>query len=195
MKRKLINLLGAVFCIVLLTQTVFAASLNLPVTIKLKGNVPSVPEKFTVELKADDASYPMPEGAEKGVYSMVIYGADTVKIPAVTYDRVGIYTYTIRQIKGSNPKCTYDNTVYRMKVTVTNSENGEGLSTVTAIHAGSSEDKTDEVVFTNSYRYESSDTPQTNDESNFPLDIALAAGSILVLVALFLTRKRKEDVA
>lgn len=194
MKRKLIGIVVAILCILTLAQTAFAAempSLSIPVTIDLKGNVPSVPEKFSVVLKAK-GNAPLPEGAEDGSYTMTILGEDTKNFPAITYSRVGIYEYSIYQLKGANKKCKYDGTVYDVTVYVTNKADGNGLELAVAIYANGEGNKLNAVTFTNKYEYEPSDTPQTSDESNFPLYAALAGGSILVLLALFLTRKREE---
>lgn len=192
MKRKLISLICAVLCILLLAQTAMAATTDLSVTVKVKGNVPTKAEAFMVELKADDTAFPMPDGSTDGVFQMEVKGGTTASLPHIDFNRVGVYTYTVRQLKGENPKCTYDTTVYHLKVTVTNNVEGTDLELTVVARADDTDDKVD-MEFTNSYAYEPSDTPQTNDESNFPLYATLAAGSILVLVALFLTRKRKED--
>lgn len=195
MKRKLISLFCAVLCMFALAQPAAAAvsGVSIPVTIKLKGNKPPKPETFTVKMYADDADYPMPEGSENGVCAITIRGADTVEFPAITYDRVGIYTYTIYQVEGTNPRCKYDDTIYTMTVYITNAENGDGLVANVALYADGTGSKMAEAEFTNRYKYEPSDTPQTNDESNFPLYALLAGASILVLLLLFLTRKREEN--
>lgn len=196
MKRKLMGLLCAMLCILMLAQPAFAAEaapeVSIPVKINVKGNKPAVPEKYTVKMYADDASYPMPEGSEGGVCVMTVRGADTVNFPAITYNRVGIYTYTIYQVKGKAPNCTYDETIYTLTVYITNAEGG-GLQANVALYADGEGSKMDKAEFTNRYKYEPSDTPQTNDESNFPLYAVLAGGSVLVLLLLFLTRKREEN--
>lgn len=207
MKRKLIGLLCAVLCLLAMAQPALAAEapkVKVPVEIVLEGNKPAAPEKYMVKMYADKAANPMPEGSENGAYTVVIHGAGTVHIPDITYNKIGVYTYTIYQLEGASRLCTYDDTIYSLTVTVSYAEDGSGLECTVALYADGGSTKTASATFTNRYAYEpgenpsdpsggsNGNTPQTNDESNFPLYAMLAAGSILVLLLLFLTRKREE---
>lgn len=134
MKKKIISiftaLLWMVICTMLNAQTAFAAGeagISIPVKISLSGTLPSRAEDFTVKLSAGHESYPMPDGAENGVYSMVITGGGSGNFPMITYDRPGIYTYTVYQEPGTNAKCTYDRTIYNLTVYIVNAEDGSGL--------------------------------------------------------------------
>lgn len=193
MKRKLISLFTALLCIFLLAQTAAAAqpvSVRIPVEIQLKGTLPSRPEGFKITLEADDPSYPMPVGAEGGEYTMTIYGADTRSF-TISFDHVGIYTYTIYQQKGDNPKCTYDGRAYELKICVTNGK--DGSLEVTVLVWDEDGVKVSDVEFENKYKYEPTDIPQTDDQSDFPRYFMMAGGSLLVLLGLFLTRERDEE--
>lgn len=165
MKRWLSIILGtvmAVVCMTALTVPAFAAetpSVSIPVTVSLTGTQPEQAEDFAVVLKADDAAYPMPDGAENGAYTMTVTGADTKNLPTIAYDRVGIYTYTIAQTAGSNTKCTYDDTVYTLTVQVTNAEDGSGLEAVAVLYPDAEGDKQPGAVFQNAYAVEPTPTP------------------------------------
>ena len=117
MKKRMKVILGmivAVVCSLTMATPAFAAEapeISIPVTVSLTGTLPETAEEFAMELKADDSAYPMPEGAVDGVYTMTITGADTKNIPAISYSRVGVYTYTICQKAGSSETCTYDDAV------------------------------------------------------------------------------------
>lgn len=125
-------------------------TVEIPVSIELTGTLPTPAEKFTIEMKADDASFPLPSGAS-GVYTTEITGAGSTKLQ-ITYTRVGIYTYTIRQLPGTNEDCYQDATEYTVTVYVTNAEGG-GLDTTVAIYEKDKDDaiKQHEIVFKNRY--------------------------------------------
>ena len=70
----------------------------------------------------------------------------------IQYTTPGIYYYTITQQSGTHKRGHYDQTVYYVKVSVTNGENGN-LETVIAAHTDA--DMTDakcDITFTNYYK-------------------------------------------
>lgn len=208
MKRWISTILGtvmAVMCMVSMSIPAFAAEspeVSIPVSVSLSGTLPKPAEDFTIKLRADNASYPMPEGANRDVYTMTITGADTKNLPIIAYNRVGVYTYTIYQVAGSNRKCTYDDTVYALTVYVTNAEDGSGLEATTVLYPDSEGDKQPGADFNNAYEMvkptptpaptPKPTTPKTGDASNPVLYTVLIALSAGVIVALFLTRKSKK---
>ena len=155
MKRWMSIILGAVLalmCMMDMTVPAFAAEnpgVSVPVTISLSGTLPRPAEDYTIVLRADNASYPMPEGADGGVYTMTITGADTKSFPTITYDQVGIYTYTIYQTAGDSSKCTYDDSVYTLIVYVTNAGDGSGLEAAAVLYLESGGDKLPGAEFEN----------------------------------------------
>ena len=199
MKRWMSVILGtvmAVMCMMTMTVPAFAAELpgvSVPVTISLSGTLPYPAEDFTIKLRADNAFYPMPEGSVDGAYSLTITGEDTENFPTITYDRVGIYTYTVYQVAGTNQKCTYDDTVYTLMVTISNKEDYSGLEATAVLYPDSDGDKLPGAEFANKYKVDPpSDTPKTGDESSPLLYAVLIAVSMGVIVTLFLTRKSKK---
>lgn len=198
LRRVILALTLAALCLSCLGLGVLAAQTSvtvpLDVTIDLSGNVPSKDETYTVVLEAKDSGYPMPQGKTGGTYRMNITGENTAAFPDFHFDKVGIFEYTVYQVKGSNRSCDYDERVYDLVITVTNAENG-GLEYTVALRLYDSdgeveEKKLDQIVFQNYYHYP--DTPKTDDESNLARDLFLAAGAIAILALLFLTRKPRD---
>ena len=128
----------------------------------MEGAAPSVPEEFVVQMEAEDPSYPMPEGSVDGIFEMVISGNSFMSFPSMSYTEPGIYTYTIEQIAGLNPLCAYDPSVYHLKVSVTNAQDGSGLTAMVALRSEDADEKLAEAMFTN--RYGTSPVPR---DSNF----------------------------
>lgn len=228
MKKRMKVILGmivAVVCSLTMAMPAFAAEapeISVPVTISLTGTLPETAEEFAVELKADDSAYPMPEGAVDGVYTMTIAGADTKNIPAISYSRVGLYTYTICQKAGSSETCTYDDAVYSLTVYITNAEDGSGLEATAVLYPETDGEKLPGVEFVNAYEVVApSATPEPTPEptaeptqeptpeptqapaqpSNLPktgdtfmplLYVGLGAASLGMVVVLLLVRRNKK---
>lgn len=202
--RKWLNvflaLVMTVICSTTMIMPAYAEELpgvSVPVTISLSGTLPYPAEDYVVVLKADDSAYPMPEGSVDGAYSLTITGEDTENFPTITYDRVGIYTYTVYQVAGSNKKCTYDDTVYTLMVTISNKEDYSGLEATAVLYPDSEGDKLPGAEFDNEYEYvkptpTDPDSPKTGDESTPVLYAVLIAVSLGVIVCLFLTRKSQK---
>lgn len=185
-----------VMCSMTMTLPAYAAELpgvSVPVAISLSGTLPYPAEDYTVVLKADDSAYPMPEESVDGAYSLTITGEDTENFPTVTYDQVGIYTYTVYQAAGTNQKCTYDDTVYTLIVTITNKEDYSGLEATAVLYPDSDGEKLPSAEFENKYKVEPpADTPKTGDESTPMLYAVLIVVSLGMIATLFLTRKNKK---
>lgn len=154
LKGAFMALLILTICLTAFSTAVFAAeepSTSVGVSVALEGTPPVMPEEYSIVLKADDAGYPMPEGGKDGIYTMIITGADSAALPEIKFDHVGVYTYTIYQLAGADASCTYDETVYHLKVFVTNKEDGSGIEAVSILYAENNNDKLDKVEFVNVY--------------------------------------------
>ena len=126
-------------------------SVEIPVSILLSGAAPT-DETYRITLQAseDDVAF-MPEGSVDGIYTMEVVGGGEFTFPEITYSKVGIYTYTVKQESGSNEFCTYDDSVFDVTVYVTNAVDKEGLeATVNAYRQGNPEEKA-ELGFENFY--------------------------------------------
>lgn len=104
-------------------------------------------QRFEFVLEGSKGS-PMPEGAEDGEKRVSIYGNGKVEIGEMTFDKAGEYTYTLKELKQHKAGWTYDDTVYELKVSVTE-ENGKLVATQTLTKNG---EKTDIAVFSNIYK-------------------------------------------
>lgn len=166
---------------------------------KLEGTAPSPAEKYKILLKAEGSlTSPMPSGSTDEGYVLSIKGSGTEKLPVLSFESPGVHTYTISQIKGSNSQCSYDETVYTMKVYVTNNENGPGLVSEIVLTVPGMDGKPEHIIFVNKYPTvpddpDDPDGPQTGDSSHLWLYICLGAVSLTALVTLFLTKRRKSE--
>ena len=109
-------------------------------------DVPVKKDQFTLELVDQDG---------KVLHSLKNDENGKVVFPALTFDAAGEYTYTLRQVKGSEAGMTYDDKIYTVKVTV--SDNGQGQLLVQAENATG-------VVFVNRL----AETSQTEDPGKDP---------------------------
>lgn len=203
MKRWMTMIFGTVMAVVcMLSMTVSAFALetpkvSVPVSVSLSGTLPKPAESYTVVMKSD-GDFPMPKGATGDEFTLTIPGEDKENTDAleISYDTVGVYTYTIYQVAGENKKCTYDDTVYALTVYVTNAEDGSGLEATAVLYPDSQGDKLPGAEFKNQYETEkptTPDVPKTGDESNLLIYVLLMAVCAGVLVTLFVTRKSRKS--
>ena len=153
LRRIVPTLIFMFMCFTIYSPAALAAvnpSVELSTTVSLTGKLPAVPEDFVIKLSADELSNPMPEGSLNGVLSMIMKGGGTVTFPKATFSKVGIYKYTIWQQSGTNPDCTYDDTIYHLTVFVTNAADG-GLEVASVLYRDNDTEKSPAVVFENQY--------------------------------------------
>lgn len=205
MKRRLhvfFALVMAVMCCMTMILPVTAAAaektVSVPVSVKLTGTRPYPAETYQIVLQAKDANNPMPEGAAEGFYVLRVTGEnDKASFPAMTYHKVGIYEYTIYQLAGTNKQCTYDKSVYTLKVTISNNADYTDFEANVALRKDNDVNepvgqKLGGAEFVNRYPVAIPDSPKTGDESSPMLYAVLICASMAVMVGLFLTRKRDQ---
>lgn len=193
-------LLLVVLCLTVFPISVFAAGdaeVKIPVSVELSGEKPSPEETYTYVLGAvDDA--PMPQKS-----TVTITGSGKTAFDAITYQTPGIYCYTVTQQAGKNAHGHYDETVYYVKVTVTNAEKG-GLQAVVAAHTDPQmvSEKSD-ITFKNTYdavktvpnktdnTKKTDNTVKTGDSSDLNLMISLLCISGCV-IGITLCKKYKK---
>lgn len=184
-----------------------AAEVKIPVRVELSDETPAQEETYIVKLEARDQA-PMPE------QDMIkVTGTGIAEFPAIHYTAPGIYCYKVSQQAGTHGRGHYDGTVYYVKVTVTNAEDG-GLETAAAVHtdAAMTGEKQD-IVFHNTYdaapqppKTDTSDTPgtsakktadsaRTGDTADALLFGILSgiSGLFLCLGAVVNVRKRRKE--
>lgn len=147
-----------------------------PLTVKIPVRTN---EKMTLSLKGD----------AEGEYA--ITGQGEIE---VTMELPGTYRYELSQKKGTNPKTTYDSTVYEITVFVEDAE-GTLQAAVSADEQGKTEKPT-ELRFVN--RNNDPDVPSTGDESTLWLWILIlsvsgAAILALILVPMLIRRKQRQS--
>ena len=113
------------------------------------------PEEEDVPVKKDQFTLELVDKDGKVLHALKNDENGKVVFPALTFDAAGEYTYTLRQVKGSEPGMTYDDKIYTVKVTV--SDNGQGQLLVQAENATG-------VVFVNRL----AETSQTEDPGKDP---------------------------
>lgn len=151
MKRRLL----AALCIALLllasacpaASAASAHAARISVKIDATGSVAE--ERYVVLLRADDSACPMPSGSLDGVYELGVNGTGTAAFPDITFDRMGVFSYTIVQKPGSQA-LEYDDAVYRLTVFVTKGTGSETDLSVMMTADGEG-DKVEVCAFTNVY--------------------------------------------
>lgn len=152
-KALKIPMIAIIFLMVFPTS-VFAEetpSVEVPITVTLEGAPPVETETYNIIFEADNPEYPMPEASEEGSYTLSIEGEGTATLPAISFSSLGIYTYTIYQLEGSNLLGSYDETEYNLVVYVTNALDGSGLETTVLLYRVGETAKLEEIVFVNEY--------------------------------------------
>ena len=172
-------------------------SVTVGVTVKLEGS-PLPEEVFAIQLKSRDAANPMPKGAVDGVSETAVTGAGSVSLPEITFQRVGVYEYTISQVAGKAADCAYDSSVYHLTVYVVNSESGNGLEATAVLYRNGEGDKLGAAEFVNVYptvtpapTSEPGDVTKTGVTDRWPAYLAGAAILLVLAGVLAATLLRK----
>ena len=119
-----------------------------------------------------------------------------VEFDTLQFDAAGTYTYFLTEKAGTKAGATYDDTVYKIivtvtkgdsayKATVTYEKNGEAYHAVPRFHNWSPGVPVDPNP-------PEPDNPKTGDDSNIMLYSILAGVSLLALILLLLTKRKKE---
>lgn len=193
MKKILCVLLAAaLFCAAACALAQTPATFALGVVITQEGRSPS-PIDYTVRLAAQDGA-PMPAGQTGGTYDVTLSGPGEVHFPAITYDHVGTYTYTVSQLKGDDKHCEYDPSVYTLTVYVLNKADFSGFDITAVFTDSEGGPKPDNNLFGNIY------TPDPENGSITPTGVAdhwpkyLAGSAVLFAVSgVLATRLRRRE--
>ena len=174
-----------------------------PVKKSVTGD-PAHPIDFTFTLKAKDAGQPMPPGAVSGTAALVIHGTGSGTFGTWSYDKEGVYYYTVTEVNTGESHYTYDTSVYTIADTV-KAENGQLM--LTRAITNSANKRVTSLDFINVYKAGDNNggtggkgggSPKTGDELNTMTYIILfAAGSILMAcsgIYLVLSRKHKKTI-
>ena len=215
MKKMIKKISAAVFlallCLAWLPLNASASEkteIKIPVSVNLTGAEPERSENYIFRLIPESGRTPMPEGCE-GSCDIAVSGNGTAEFAAIGYTVPGIYGYTVKQIPGNDVNCTYDNTVYYVRVTVSNAENGSLEISLSAHRDKQMEDKKQMIEFDNTYAeppvVEKKETIQTvtktqrtssliqTGQFKWPVPVLAGAGMLLTLAGVRMTRKRKTE--
>ncbi len=180
-------------------KPVAAATLDVEKTVK--GN-PNVDETFTFELAPDEETFPMP-GKNGGIAEVTIGGSGTASFGTWSYTEPGEYTYQVKEVAGDNSHYTYDKTLYTIIDTVTLNDAGD-LEVTRVIQNDSGETINGALAFTNEYTNSKTNhvtkpnnpndnlAVQTGDNSHPYVLLAVAIGSLILLLILGLIWRRKK---
>lgn len=201
MKRKIFAAAMLLIMLSLICGAALAAQepakVEQEVEITLSGSLPSPRETFTVVMEALKDSNPMPDGQTGGTYSIEILGEKKTgnegTFPTMTFYRVGVYKYLIWQEPGNHPRGTYDDTVYTMTVTVTNSADYEGFDVVVSFRDDKGGPKPNNDLFHNKYAAENGTITPTGVADDWPY--YLAGSAALMMMSLFLMTKLRRREA
>ena len=163
LKRFALVLCLVALCVSMMGVAAFAVSYDpvtatIPVEITLSGHLPEVPDTFQVELTADDPAFPMPEGSQDGVYIMELtddpadeFGPTFGNTFDITYDKHGIYTYTVKQLELGNEDCYQDAHTYKVIAQVINNEDYTAFDLIVVVYRDDQTEKRDDIIFENRY--------------------------------------------
>ena len=167
--RKIFPVLAALAIIVslmpagALTEESEPVTETISVSVTAKGSQPATPETYTIRL-TPEGDFPMPGNKTGGSADLKITGPKSGTFPEITFDNVGMYSYTIRMIAGTKSGVKYDSTVYNLKITVHREE--EGLMVTCALRKQGKTEKLDKCSFEVTYPTTSGGggTPFTPDD-------------------------------
>ena len=113
--------------------------------------------EFAAELKDSDGNLlqtkrfaRVPRDAQSDKATNVREGEGTLEFDKLTFDRAGVYTYTVTEQDGNLGGVTYDRTVHTVTVTVT--EDAKTHRLVAAVSYSDGEGGEDGILFRNTYR-------------------------------------------
>lgn len=115
--------------------------------------------EFAAELKDSDGNLlqtkrfaRVPRDAQSDKATDVREGAGTLEFDKLTFDRAGVYTYTVTEQDGDLGGVTYDRTVHTVTVTVTEDAKAHRLAASVAYSNGKASEKS--ILFRNTYQPE-----------------------------------------
>jgi pilin isopeptide linkage protein len=166
---------------------IFPKNSKLVTSLSIKKTVsgyPSDAATFEFRLIAGEASYPLPADSVNGVNILKIMGSGEGEFGAWSYDKAGIYDYTVHEVNTGASGYVYDTRVYTVTDTV-REENGQLVLSRT-IEDGSSHPVAS-LVFLNRFE-ERKPGPLTGDDIKTALFYILfwSGGAVAMSAATFL---------
>lgn len=198
MRKKLTILTALLLGLLVLAPCAKAATtveVTLPVALSAEGTLPKVEETYYVRMSTTDPETPMPDGQVGGTYDLAITGPNSGSFPTISYNRVGVHTYRVELVKGTDEEAWYDTRVYTMVVTVTNGDDG-GLELTVALHKTGAKVKQDDVWFHIRYKTVVIPPPPEHPQtgvSDYWMYYLGGSGLLLLGAAVILTKLRRKE--
>ncbi len=222
MKRRMRRVLTVLTVLVLLTACALPAYAAvqyepLTVTVSLQDvfttNDESADGEFNFLITADEpADAPLPAEADSsGAFTVdtktatptasgdnKVYTKDQVL--TFTFDAVGDYFYTLKEDvtkdegRENADRYTFDESEYKLKFYVVYGSQEGTLALKATIIIGPDQEKVEDIVFEQTYEKPTTPPPPpTGDKFKLVLYIVLGAVSVCGIVALLVTRRKKEE--
>ena len=181
-----------------------------PVKKIIKGPAPKTAETYTFKLEAADASNPMPATANgQSSITTTIKGEGEKEFGRIEFTKehageAGVekaYDYTVTEVAGDNPSCTYDTTIYAVRAYVSVDNDGKLKVRREYFKYNDGAWKNLSVAsfeFVNNYdaveeEDDDDDSAATGDNNNLLASILLLTLSGLGLGGLYFARRRQEE--
>jgi len=132
-----LSLFAFVFALVALPNIALGQTNTLTIPVEQIFNLEYRVERastFSYELRALDATYPLPQGAQGSVYNFTLTGSEAQQLGPITFVRAGVYSYEIRSTQESAHNLELDQRVYTVVIGVRNIAAGQLQATIDAIY-------------------------------------------------------------
>lgn len=160
-----------------------------PVSVEVTGEKPSKEETYKIHIVPVGQDWPEAQAVE-------IKGSNSAEFSFTGFEVPGVYDFTVYQDKGTDTLGHYDETVYYVRVSITNKENSAELESTVAVHksADMKDEKVDKIVFTNKYdkKPEEKKTADTADNSNVLLYGSITIVAVVIAMSTILLRKKNN---
>jgi pilin isopeptide linkage protein len=152
--------------------TLTPVTVEIPVEVRITGDVPDEDAPHTFILEPDGEGEPMPGGGmaavimdpdeepELSTAEVTIEGEGTTAFEEIVFTQAGVYSYTIRQQDNGVEGYTYDQTEYHLEVDVIADQDGNLIANMYA-RKNASRSKEIEILFINEYEEEEESSEPT----------------------------------
>lgn len=164
MKFKYI-FLAVIMCSFIFVNNIYAVkSGEIPLELKIINNSnQSSTDRFVFELVSMDENNPMPMGSENGKKQITVTNSGIFSFGTIEYMLPGNYEYKVHQIPGDNIQYKYDDSQYKVIITVVNSKDMSNLEAHMVITKDNMEEKYENLYFENECFPPLIELPDTSD--------------------------------